>query len=490
MSRALTSTIVGALAVVFAASSGYSQHLSPDDLARRVVERRAFEAVIWGMPAVNTDLMLQEMLAKTNGKVNQIVYWSRPLDWKNQTLTANPDAIYFMAFYDTKNAGPIVLEVPPATGGSLTGNIVTLWQASLEDVGPHGLDKGKGGKYLVLPPSYKGTPPPGYYVLHSDTYSGYALLRSNMVSHAGPDVEKSVAYGRRVKMYPLSQAVHPPDTIFIDANGVLFDATIPYDVRFFRSLDRVVQSEPWIQRDRAMIDQLRSIGIEKGKPFNPDAAERDMLDVAAHEAKAWLDQQYDQGFPPFWPGSRWALPAWPDTVKAQASDYADPASYPVDTRGLAYSYAFVSVKRLGEAQYYLMATKDADGHALDGNSTYRLRVPANPPTKQYWSATAYDRATHALIRNMPHASRSSQIPQLQKNADGSIDIYFGPTAPAGKEPNWVPTSAGGTFEVMFRLYSPEPSFFEKHWVLPDLENLSMAPSRTIEQRHISLRATQ
>jgi hypothetical protein len=117
-------------------------------------------------------------------------------------------------------------------------------------------------------------------------------------------------------------------------------------------------------------------------------------------------------------------------------------------------------------------------------------VPANPPTKQYWSATAYDRATHALIRNMPHASRSSQIPQLQKNADGSIDIYFGPTAPAGKESNWVPTSAGGTFEVMFRLYSPEPSFFEKHWVLPDLENLSMAPSRTIEQRHISLRATQ
>src|SRR5262249_12652165 len=109
------------------------------DLARRAIERRAVEAVIWGMPAVNTDLMRQEMVTKTGGRVNQILYWSRPLNWKNQTLTPNPHSIYFMAFFDTKDAGPIVLEVPPAdASGSFAGNIVTLWQASLEDVGPQG----------------------------------------------------------------------------------------------------------------------------------------------------------------------------------------------------------------------------------------------------------------------------------------------------------------------------------------------------------------
>jgi len=221
-----------------------------------------------------------------------------------------------------------------------------------------------------------------------------------------------------------------------------------------------------------MIDQLRSVGIEKATLFNPDANTREILQGAALEAKAWLDEQYDKGFPPFWPGSRWALPAWPEVVQGQSTNYANEESYPVRLRGLTYSYAFISIKRLGTAQYYLMAIRDKDGEALDGSRAYRLRVPANPPTKQYWSATAYDRATHALIRGLPHASRSSQITELAKNADGSVDVYFGPQAPAGRDSNWVPTSAAGEFEVMFRLYGPEKSFFEKNWVLPDIEKLS------------------
>jgi hypothetical protein len=457
-----------ATAVLDAAPPTDAQHVV-EDLERRAIERRAVEAVIWGIPAVNTDLMLREMLGKTKGKVNQILYWSRPLDWKNQTLTPNPDSIYFMAFFNTKDVGPIVLEVPPADGGSLVGNIVTLWQASLEDVGAEGLDKGQGGKYLILPPDYKDNPPAGYNALQSDTFSGYALLRSNLVSHADADVARSVAYGKRIKTYPLARAASPPETIFTDAHGVLYDSTIPYDLRFFESLDRVVQSDNWIQRDRAMIDQLRSIGIEKGMPFHPDAKMRDILNAAAREAKAWLETRYDQGFPAFWPGSRWALPAWPETVHAQSTNYANPESYPVDTRGLAYSYAYISIKRLGTAQYYLMAIRDKDGQAFDGSRMYRLRVPPNPPTKQYWSATAYDRETHALIRGMARASRSSQIPELQRNADGSFDLYFGPEPPHGKDSNWVPTSPTGKFEVMFRLYGPEKPFFEKKWVLPDIE---------------------
>jgi hypothetical protein len=109
---------------------------------------------------------------------------------------------------------------------------------------------------------------------------------------------------------------------------------------------------------------------------------------------------------------------------------------------------------------------------LDGAGTYRLTVPANAPVKEYWSATAYDRATHALIRDMPRASRASQDSAVQKNTDGSVDIYFGPKAPAGKESNWVPTSASGKFEVLFRLYSPEKALFDKTWKLPDIEKMA------------------
>jgi hypothetical protein len=98
-------------------------------------------------------------------------------------------------------------------------------------------------------------------------------------------------------------------------------------------------------------------------------------------------------------------------------------------------------------------------------------VPPNAPVKQYWSATVYDRATHAPIRNARWPSRSSQTPGLQKNADGSVDVYFGPNPPPGKESNWVPTSTDGGFEVLFRFYGPEKSLFEKTWRLPDIKKV-------------------
>src|SRR5215467_10739017 len=124
------------------------------DLAERAIQRRAIEAVVWGMPAVNYHLMYHEMVRKTKGDFNQVLYWSRLLDWKNQTLTPNPDVIYLMPFFNTKDVGPVVLEIPPAADGLFNGSIMDCWQAAIEDVGPGGVDKGKGGKYVFLPPGF------------------------------------------------------------------------------------------------------------------------------------------------------------------------------------------------------------------------------------------------------------------------------------------------------------------------------------------------
>jgi hypothetical protein len=231
-----------------------------DAPADKLVEGRAIQAVIWGMPAVNYDLMLQQMLAKVGGRENEIVYWSRLPTWKNQTLTPNPDAVYSMAFFNTRDVGPVVLDIPPADNGSITGNIDNAWQVALEDAGPAGADKGAGGKYLILPPGFTGTLPDGYIPLWSDTYGGYALLRSTPKSGSDSDVENAVAYVRRVRLYPLSQAANPPETRFVDAIDVLYDSTIPYDLNYFEALNRVIQREPWLDRDRVMIDSLRSIG--------------------------------------------------------------------------------------------------------------------------------------------------------------------------------------------------------------------------------------
>jgi hypothetical protein len=450
-----------------------AQTRSSDELARRNIERRAFEAIVWGMPAVNYDLMLQEMLTKTNGKVGQVIYWGRPLDSKNQTLTPNPDALYFMAFFNTKD-GPVVLDLPPAgANGSFDANIVTVWQMPLEDAGLLGIDKGKGGKILILPPDYKGTPPQGYIVRQSDTLGGYMLFRANLKSHSAADVEASIAYGKKMKVYPLAQAANPPATVFSDVKDIDFDSTIRYDASFFDHLNRIVQNEPWLQRDRAMIDQLKSLGIEKGKSFTPNDVTTTLLDSAAREAHAFLEAKYDAGLPPFFsPTSRWTAPAPPDLIKVMQDAYADVNVYPVDERGMVYSYAFIGLKRLGAGQFYSISIRDNNGDAFDGAKTYRLNVPPKVPVDQYWSMTAYDRETHALIKNMPRASRSSQIPEMQKNTDGSMDVYFGPKAPAGKESNWVPTDPARKFELMARFYGPKKEFLDKVWKLPDVEKVA------------------
>jgi len=446
---------------------------SSDNISQRTIQRRAVEAVIWGTPAVNFDRMFQAMVhdAKAGEGSNRIVYWSHLFNWKNQTLTPNPDSIYFMPFFNTKDVGPVVIEVPPADGGSITGSIDDCWQTAIADVGPAGTDQGKGGKYLLLPPGYKDKAPSGYIALETVNYQGYALLRSILKSNSEEDVEAAVAYGKHIEIYPLSQGAHPPETSFIDAIDVLYDATIPWDMRFFESLNRIVQTEPWLTRDKVMIDQLRSIGMEKGKPFNPDTATQEILKHAIAEAHAWLAHNYETRYfpPPFYPGGHWFIPASAEVARGMSTFFADPDSYPVDSRGTMYTLGFFSAKHFGAGQAYLMTFKDKDGDKLHGSTAYRLNVPANAPVRQYWSATVYDRDTHALIRNAPWPSRSSQTSGLQKNSDGSIDIYFGPKAPQGKESNWVPTSAGSGFETLFRLYGPEKAFAEKTWKLPDIE---------------------
>jgi len=422
------------------------------------------------MPAVNYDLMRQEMLDVTAAKSNQVLYWGRPLDWKNQTLTPNPDTLYFMTFFDTTD-GPVVFEVPPAEGGSLNGNIVTVWQMPLEDVGLLGADKGAGGKFAFVPPGWTGTLPDDITALRSDTPEGYALFRANLAGHAPEDVAKSVAYGKRIRVYPLSQAANPPETVFVDAQDVLFDSTIRYDSTFFEHLDRIVQTQGWLDRDRAMIDRLKTLGIERGNVFKPDAETRTTLAVAAVQAHAELADVYERGWGSFFEGTNWRPAAPPDLVKSTQAGYTLPDEYPTDMRGMAYFYAYIGLKRLGAGQFYLISLVDKDGEAFDGAANYRLTVPPNVPVEQYWSVTAYDRQTHALIRHMDRASRSSQVPDLAENPDGSIDIYLGPEPADGKEANWIPTDPARGFEVMFRLYAPTQALFDKTWTLPDVERV-------------------
>lgn len=466
MLRLVFALTIGLLSAGVAAAQ---DHSAAQAMEERLARSRAMEAVIWGMPAVNTLLMYDQMIA-AGGKVGEIIYWGRPLDWHNQTLTPNPDTLYFMGFYDLGKSGPVVVEIPPAgNDGSLNANFVTLWQTSLEDAGLLGIDKGAGVKFVITPPGFKGKLPRGVQRLAADTNTGYFLMRSNLRSHGEADVAKSIAYGKRVRFYPLSEAKAPPQTVYRDIKDADFDSTIKYDPSFFTLLDRVVQSEPWLPRDRAMIDQLRTIGIERGKPYAPDAAASKAQQEGIADARAWLEARYDAGFPAFFEGTHWTMPTMPETIQGQSTTYAEPDKYPVDARGIAYTYAYIAIKRLGVGQFYLINIKDKTGKSYDGARSYKLHVPPDVPVEQYWSVTVYDRETHALLKGADRASRASNAADVKKNADGSVDIYFGPKAPEGMETNWVPTIPGRQFELMFRLYGPTQRLFDKAWTLADVE---------------------
>jgi hypothetical protein len=442
---------------------------SADQLKERTVHRRAVEAVIWGMPAVNYERMLQAVTAN-GGKLNQVVYWSRPVNSKNQTLTPNPDTIYLNPFYDTSK-GPVVVEIPPADGDHvIVGTFDTSWQNALADVGPAGEDKGKGAKYLILPPAYTEKAPDGCIVLPSETYRGFVILRSNFKSRSDADIKSAVEHGKRVKVYPLGG--NPDSTVFADAYDKAFDATIPYDATFFELLNRFVQAEPWLTRDKAMIDSLKTLGIEKGKPYQPDEKLRAILDDAAKEAHQVIALSYEHGFAtPFFGGTRWGLPIPKATVDGMSNLFADPNQYGLDGRAVMYHMAYFSPKIFGGGQFYLLNLSDRADKPLEGSKTYRLTVPAKAPIEQYWSVTAYDRQTHALIAGMSRLSLASNDTAVQKKADGSTDVYFGPQAPAGKSSNWVPTDPKRGFELLFRFYGPKKELFDKTWKLPDVEEV-------------------
>ncbi|WP_163409359.1 DUF1254 domain-containing protein [Flavobacterium ajazii] len=445
-----------------------SSQFKPASLDEQVLYNRAFEAVVWGIPAVNFEL-LNESLAKAKGNFNQIIYWSGLINSKNQTLTPNPDVIYINPLYDTRK-GPVVLEIPAVDGASsLTGSLDDGWQTAIEDIGPAGVDKGKGGKYIILPPDYKDKVPSGYIPMPSSTYTGFAILRSNLTDGSPNDIKRAVEYGKRVKIYPYSQSANPPATQFLDLLEVDFSNTIPYNFHFFEVLNEFVQREPWLPRDLVMIDFLKSVGIEKGKPFEADTRKKEILEAAIKNAGKWIDSRYQAIFKPsFYNGTNWALPASPDVLKALMSNYTIPNIYPVSDRAISYSMAYFSSKHLGTGQYYLMSIKDDKGEEFDGSKLYQLHLPPKVPVKLYWSITVYDRETHALIKNMKYSSRASTSPGLQKNADGSVDIYFGAKAPEGKESNWVPTDPKGKFELLARFYGPEKAFFEKTWKMDDV----------------------
>lgn len=445
-------------------------HQSVEDLPAQVAYQRAFEAVLWAMPASAIYRFRQGLLELPGMGENVIDAFSGAGHTFQEAITPNQATPYILATTDLRH-GPVVLEVPAKTDkGILYGQIVDAWQSTIADVGPAGADKGAGGKYLLLPPGYKDPIPNGYLPIRSSGYRIVLAFRS--VAVAGATEADAYAYSKTLKMYPLSEAAAMPKTRFVDGRPLPFHTLPHYDIRALQDIHDIVSVEPVQSRDKVMMGMLATIGIEPGKPFDPPAhlkaaMERGVID--AYHYMQYLDTKLFASNL-YWPDRHWSFVMVPDAKRG--FDFVDYDAIAIDRRAAAWFFFTFYPERLTEraGTVYLAPIADSRGRPLEAGKTYRLRMPKDVPATQFWSLTVYDRANWSFIPNPIDRAQlgSFNKNQMKVNADGTVDLYFGPKAPPGLASNWIPTM-GKTPYLWLRLYGPDDAFWNKTFKMPDVE---------------------
>jgi len=383
------------------------------------------------------------------------------MDSKSLFLTANTESVYNLMWVDTKG-GPVVLETPP----NVLGVIDDHWFQYVTDFGRAGPDKNKGGKFLLLPPDYKGKVPKGYFVLHSKTYGNLVFWRGFLEKgDPKPAVESSKKF---TKVYRLSDAENPPPMKFINVSGAAFNTIHANDFHFYEEINDVVQYEPNDAYNPEILGQLASIGIEKGKTFAPDDRMKKILTdaVAIGNATAraivFKSRQKDAYL---YPNSAW----FTCFIGGNYEFLSQPGVRDLEARVHFLYYATgitpaMAAKIVGLGSQYAAAATDSEGKPLDGAKTYKIHLPPNIPAKDFWSFVVYDNQTRSMLQtDSRFPSIGSQKEGIVVNPDTSVDVWFGPTAPAGHESNWVQTVPGKGWNVLFRLYGPGQSWFDKTW---------------------------
>ena len=433
--------------------------------SQRMTHYRAIDAVVWAMPLMNFKFY-RDALADAGVGPNNVGYYSKVQDWRFQTATPNNTTPYILAHWTIKD-GPIVVEIPAATKDvGIFGTLMDAWQRPIDDVGAAGRDKGRGAKYLLLPEGYTGPLLPGAMVYKQRTHNGFAILRPIIADSSPENLAKAVEYVKKMKIYPLGQK---PKTKYVDLYGKLLEMTPVLDETIYREIHEMIEEEPVETYNLSMMGLLAKIGIRKGEPFKPSAELEAIHAKAAPEALEYMIEQYHRVLnPPFYKGRKWSALMPPGAVETDFS-YEFASYFDYHARGALYYAIISSVKNYGSATFYLDLAETPDGEWLDGSKNYKLVMPPNVPVKDFWAITTYDLETASYLRDIEPSSIDSNMKDVKKNSDGSVDIYFGPKPPKGKESNWLPTDPKRRFFLLARFYGPEPGLFDGSFELNDIE---------------------
>jgi hypothetical protein len=449
---------------------------------------------------------LRQGLISAGAEDNSILIFSELMDSAPLFLTANADTVYFLGIIDVSD-GPMIVETPPQALGIFDD----MWWQWVIDFGLPGPDRGEGGRFLLVGPDYDGAlPDSGFHIGHSHTSRVFLLGRSFLENDdPRPTAERIKT---TLKVYPYVPGGHgtsiatllegkvrpgtptsPPETTFIEASGKSFNTIPPANFGFFELLNALVQDEPADATDPEILGQLEAIGIVKGKPFEPDARMRAILEQAAEVGNATsravlFDPGESEGFE-YYPASSWmnALFVGGHTFETPPPLANAEGIQPLPTTGArklhartAFFYGYTGItpamcmRLTGVGSQYVWAFTDAEKNFLEGAKTYRVTLPPNTPEARFWSLTLYDNETRSMLQTpqrFPRAgSQSYPTPAAQAEADGSTVVFFAPEMPAGvHEGNWIQTVPGKGYFVILRLYSPLQSFFDKSWRVGEIE---------------------
>lgn len=434
--------------------------------------RRAVEAYRFFYPTVSLEAILRGTGA-AGGVPNKAgpLMVAKPL---HVGFTLNSDTPYLGCCLDLREAGPMVIELPP---GPLVGLVDDHHQRWVADLGLPGKNGPRGGRVVLLPPGYDGEVPqegPGLEVVRCDTWQLLMALRALPLDG---DVDGALALQRSVKIYPWSERDDPPAYTYLDRSDTAMDTTpLAWEdnLEFWRVLHSVIDAEPPLAEMRAELGLLAELGIEAGRPFAPD--ER-MAAILTRAAKAGRDEMLVSAFA----SRREDRMAWPDRMwewvglRPENGAFERADSLDVEAKDRWFAQAIVTSPAMfrrdpGAGSLYWLGLRDTAGSYLDGGKTYRLRVPLPVPYSLFWSVTAYDSRTRSEVSaEQGRAALRSMFEDLEPAGARHVDLYFGPTEPHHADGRWIQTVPGHGWFAYFRIYGPEAAAFDGSWKPGDFE---------------------
>lgn len=456
-----------------------------DKLYDNLLLLRGVETFLNGIPATSIEGLRLGHVELGADSSNKFIIADDLCDSAPLFLTANTDTVYCSGFLNLKKDGPTVVEVPAKCG---PGTVNDAYFRFVIDMGLPGPDRGQGGKYLILPPDYEGDlegPIGGketeidgekYFVVKSTSYVNWVILRGFLVD--GKTDFSTAMFKDGFKVYPLAKKDTSPEMEFVSMSRKNFNTIHANNYEFYEELHTVIDREPVEMLDPELRGLFAAIGIQKGKPFAPDARSKKILTesvvIGNGTARALVFRNRLEG------ASLYPDSAWNTAFVGGSYQWLKDGGVGgrnLDARTLFFYGATVNtpamvLKMIGKGSQYAYAATDNKADYLDGAKNYKLNIPANVPAKDFWSIVIYDPQTRSELQTgQPFPSKNNKRDNLAVNDDGSVDLYFGPKAPEGKEANWIETVPGKGWWVLLRLYGPLEPWFDKSWRPGEFERL-------------------